>query len=165
MCLQSKSLDEVLLWLVSPEASVMYPSLSLAGAVALTAPVQTADVERLFSALKLVNRNNIIIWIEITCNQLYSIYATSQNNKGLLIWFVYSTIIAFSITFSTSENTTEEPPQGRPPWCVLQGGHRGTRRWWHRLSWPCQILLLGQQKAEGEMFTSWMWPLQLTASP
>ena len=67
MCLQSKCLEEVVLWLVSPEASVMYPSLSLAAAVALTAPVQTADVERLFSALKLVNSNNMM------CNQLYSI--------------------------------------------------------------------------------------------
>ena len=64
MRLQSKSLEEVLLWLVSPEASDIYPSLSLAAAVALTAPVQTADVERLFSALKLVNRNNLM------CNQL-----------------------------------------------------------------------------------------------
>ena len=63
MCLQSKCLEEVVLWLVSPEASVMYPSLSLAAAVAL----QTADVERLFSALKLVNRNNMIH------NQLHSI--------------------------------------------------------------------------------------------
>lgn len=41
-------------WLISPDAMELFPQLSLAAAIALTAPVQTADVERLFSALKLV---------------------------------------------------------------------------------------------------------------
>ncbi|XP_072563772.1 zinc finger protein 862-like isoform X2 [Paramormyrops kingsleyae] len=52
--LKTKSLEEVLLWLVSAESTELYPTLSLAAAIALTAPVQTADVERLFSALKIV---------------------------------------------------------------------------------------------------------------
>ena len=52
--LQSKTLEEVLKWLISPNAMELFPHLSLAAAIALTAPVQTADVERLFSALKLV---------------------------------------------------------------------------------------------------------------
>ncbi|CAL8238202.1 unnamed protein product, partial [Merluccius merluccius] len=52
--LKTKSLEEVLLWLVSAESAELYPTLSLAAAIALTAPVQTADVERLFSALKIV---------------------------------------------------------------------------------------------------------------
>ncbi|XP_030281638.1 uncharacterized protein LOC115586617 [Sparus aurata] len=52
--LKSKTLEEVLKWLISPNAMELFPHLSLAAAIALAAPVQNADVERLFSALKLV---------------------------------------------------------------------------------------------------------------
>lgn len=45
-----------MLWLISAPAKELYPQLSLAAGIALTAPVQTADVERLFSALKLVSK-------------------------------------------------------------------------------------------------------------
>ncbi|MBN3287186.1 APC10 protein, partial [Polyodon spathula] len=51
--IRSKGLEEILLWLVAPDIQDIFPALSLAAAIALTAPVQTADVERLFSALKL----------------------------------------------------------------------------------------------------------------
>lgn len=48
---KTKSLEEVALWLESCEA---YPALVLTAAIALTALFQTADKERLFSALKIV---------------------------------------------------------------------------------------------------------------
>lgn len=44
----------MLLWHVSPESAELCPTLSLAAAIALTDPVQTADGRWLFSALKIV---------------------------------------------------------------------------------------------------------------
>ncbi|CAM4571401.1 unnamed protein product [Leuciscus chuanchicus] len=43
--LKMKSLEETFLWLVSEDVRDIYPSLSLAAAIALTAPVQTVDVK------------------------------------------------------------------------------------------------------------------------
>lgn len=44
-----------MLWLVTPHFQELYPQLTQATAVALTAPVQIVNVERLFSAHKLVS--------------------------------------------------------------------------------------------------------------
>ncbi len=49
---------------------MIYPSLSWA---ALTVPVQTTDVERLFSALKLVNKDNMM------CDLPYIVYQRIVN--------------------------------------------------------------------------------------
>ncbi|XP_059215947.1 uncharacterized protein LOC131993898 [Centropristis striata] len=47
--LKSKTLEEAMKWLISPDGLELFPQLSLAAAIALTAPVQTADVEALLS--------------------------------------------------------------------------------------------------------------------
>lgn len=59
--LQSKTHGETMLWLVSRSSRELYSQLSLAEAIAFTAPVQTADVERLFSVLKLVRKKDAFI--------------------------------------------------------------------------------------------------------
>lgn len=87
---------------MSEESSELYPSLSLAAAIALTAPVQTADVERLFSALKIVNM------IENTVANMKSIISIKK------------------ITFSNSslgEDTSAQQAEREALGCLLQGGH------------------------------------------
>ena len=52
--LQNMTLDQVLLKLQHSDLRALYGQLSKAAAIALTLPMHTAEVERLFSTLKRV---------------------------------------------------------------------------------------------------------------
>ncbi len=50
--LQSRTLEESLLWQVTSASQELYPQLSLVAAVTLTSPDQTVEIERLSPQLE-----------------------------------------------------------------------------------------------------------------
>ena len=63
---QGKSLEDVLQLQQEPDIKTLYPQLSMAAAIALTVPMSTAEVERLFSTMKRVSYRKITMQTVLT---------------------------------------------------------------------------------------------------